>query len=178
MNWGLDPFLYNNETGVPLQVLKLIDLLNTLLHDKQDTFINTSVHAILTAILNLIIGYSISRPDNKTGQVNQSVKIEREFSTLLRTHFKNWKRPADYASALSITVSHLNDTLKETTGKPVSEHIQQYVILEAKRLLFFTDQSIKEIGYSLGYDDPNYFSRLFKKNENITPLEFRYQFRD
>lgn len=178
MNWMTDPLLYQNETGIPSPVLKSIDLLHLILQDKQDAFISASAHAILTAILNLAVGFSQSRPAHKIGQINQSVKIEREFNHLLSIHYKSWKRPADYANALSISVSHLNDTLKETTGMPVSAHIQQQALLEAKRLLFFTDLSVKEIGYRLGYDDPNYFSRLFKKNEQATPLEFRQQFRD
>lgn len=178
MNYMTDPLLYKNETGIPSALLKLIDLLDVILQNKQDSFISASAHAILTAILNLAVGLSKSSSDNKISQTNQSVKIEREFNALLRVNYKSWKQPADYAYALSISVSHLNDTLKEITGISVSGHIQQQALLEAKRLLFFTDLSVKEIGYNLGYDDPNYFSRLFKKMENITPLEFRHQFRD
>jgi AraC family transcriptional regulator, transcriptional activator of pobA len=83
-----------------------------------------------------------------------------------------------YASALSITVSHLNDTIKELTNFPVSIHIQNASILEAKRLLYFSDNSIKEIGYEIGYDDAVYFGKLFKKITSLTPLQFRQQFRD
>lgn len=202
IEWIKTPFVYNHETGIPAEVLKLPDLLVTILNGKPDAFINASAKGILTAILNLVVALSKSRPENPDGQtnqgrqinqggqvnkgghvnqgglINQSLKIQQEFNILLKTNYKSWKRPSAYANSLSISVSHLNDTLKEITGKSVSVHIQEIALLEAKRLLFFTDLSVKEIGYELGYDDPNYFSRLFKKIENISPLEFRSQFRD
>lgn len=172
------PVLYAEDKEIPTQVLKLIDLLLEISQKRSDTFTSTSAHAILIAILNLTIGYSDSKPADLKVEKNQGARIKREFSNLLRIHYKTWKRPADYAQALAISVAHLNDTLKELTGIPVSEHIQRQSVLEAKRLLFFTDLSVKEIGYNVGYDDPNYFSRLFKKSGNLSPLEFRRQFRD
>ncbi|MCZ8216998.1 MAG: helix-turn-helix domain-containing protein, partial [Cyclobacteriaceae bacterium] len=73
---------------------------------------------------------------------------------------------------------HLNDTVKAFTSNSVSTHIQQISILEAKRQLYFTNKSVKEIAYDLGYDEPVYFGKLFKKITNHTPLAFRQQFRD
>ena len=67
--------------------------------------------------------------------------------------------------------------MKALTGFPVSVHIQQASILEAKRLLYFTDKSVKEVSYEVGYDEPVYFGKLFKKVTNLTPLQFRQQFR-
>lgn len=50
--------------------------------------------------------------------------------------------------------------------------------MEAKRLLYFTDNTVKEIAYEVGYDEPVYFGKLFKKITKLTPLEFRKKFRD
>ncbi|MEZ0453718.1 helix-turn-helix domain-containing protein [Sphingobacterium thalpophilum] len=63
--------------------------------------------------------------------------------------------------------------MKDVTGQTVSQHIQDRVILEAKRLLYHSDKSVKEIAFELGYDDYPYFSRLFAKNTGISALAFR-----
>jgi AraC-like DNA-binding protein len=60
-------------------------------------------------------------------------------------------------------------------GKTVTDMIQERIVMEAKRLLFHSDLSVKEIGYSLGFEDAAYFNRAFKKKAGTTPLEFRQQ---
>jgi YesN/AraC family two-component response regulator len=111
-------------------------------------------------------------------KANRSSIIEQEFNQLLQQHYKTWKQPAQYAKALSVSVAHLNESVKNISGNPVSIQIQEKSVLEAKRLLYFTKLSVKEIGYELGYDNPVYFSKLFKKITSFTPLEFREQYHD
>jgi len=67
----------------------------------------------------------------------------------------------------------LNECVKNATGHPVSYHIQQRIILEAKRLLYHSGKSVKEIATQLGYDDYPYFSRLFTKITGMSALAFR-----
>jgi len=67
--------------------------------------------------------------------------------------------------------------LKKTTGLSVSYWILNEVMLEARRLLYYSQLNVKEITHKLGYDDPAYFSRLFKKATNTTPLAFRERYR-
>ncbi|WP_228377142.1 helix-turn-helix domain-containing protein [Chryseobacterium sp. FH2] len=62
---------------------------------------------------------------------------------------------------------------KNTTGLSVSQHIQNRIVLEAKRLLYHTDKSVKEISFELGYDDYPYFSRFFTKAAGMSALKFR-----
>ncbi|RYD99923.1 MAG: helix-turn-helix domain-containing protein [Sphingobacteriales bacterium] len=99
--------------------------------------------------------------------------IERSFKELLEQNFATVKRPAGYAKKLNISVPYLNECVKNVTGLPVSHHIQQRVILEAKRLLYYSGKSVKEIASALGYDDYPYFSRLFTKVAGETALIFR-----
>ncbi|WP_113662622.1 helix-turn-helix domain-containing protein [Pedobacter nanyangensis] len=99
--------------------------------------------------------------------------ISSNFRALLEHHFVQCKSPAVYAEKLNISAVYLNECLKKTTGQPVSYHIQQRVILEAKRLLYHSSQSVKEIAAELGYDDYPYFSRLFTKVVGISALSFR-----
>lgn len=77
------------------------------------------------------------------------------------------------ASKLSVSQRYLSDTLKKETGKTTTEHIQLYLIDEAKKILLNDKKSIAEVAYDLGFEYPPYFSRLFKKKEGISPTEFR-----
>jgi YesN/AraC family two-component response regulator len=173
-----NPFLLKQGSGFFQQLIILMDLIEKIQLQNTNTYIQKSIHALLNALLSLIAGeLFISLPINKEKE-NRSIIIKETFLKLTKEHFKTWKQPAQYASALSISTAHLNDTVKSLTGIPVSAHIQETSIMEAKRLLYFTDQSVKEIAYEVGYDEPVYFGKLFKKVTHLTPLEFRKKFRD
>ena len=62
---------------------------------------------------------------------------------------------------------------KQKVGVSMKSLLQQKRLIEGKKKLAFTDKSIKEIGYDLGYEDPTYFNRVFKKNTGFTPNQFR-----
>ena len=104
--------------------------------------------------------------------------IADAFKSALESDFINVKSPAVYAQKLNLSAPYLNECVKNATGYSVTHHIQQRVILEAKRLLYHSDQSVKEIAAKLGYDDYPYFSRLFTKVVGITALAFRKKNRD
>jgi AraC family transcriptional activator of pobA len=104
--------------------------------------------------------------------------ITRAFKSLLEQNFITAKTASGYADTLNISTSYLNECVKNSTGYSVSHHIQQRIILEAKRLLYHSAKSVKEISFELGYEDYPYFSRLFSKVTGITPLSFRNTNRD
>ena len=79
------------------------------------------------------------------------------------------------ASALNLSSKYLSDLLKQETGKTALELIHLYVISEAKNLLVTGERSISEIAYQLGFENPPYFSRLFKKEVGVSPKEFKNQ---
>ncbi len=79
------------------------------------------------------------------------------------------------ASQLSLSPKYLSDLLKQETGKTALELIHLYVISEAKNLLVEGNRSITEIAYELGFENPPYFSRLFKKEVGMSPKEFKNQ---
>jgi AraC-like DNA-binding protein len=103
--------------------------------------------------------------------------ITRQFRSLLVLNFRHMKAPSEYAAALHISPSYLNEAVKGTTGHSVSHWIQHEIILEAKRLLFYTRSSVKEISHLLGYTDTPYFIRLFSKIAGMSPLRFRSNYR-
>lgn len=79
------------------------------------------------------------------------------------------------ASQLHLSPRYLSDLLKQETGKTALEHIHIFLIDEAKNLLRSTNHTIAETAYDLGFENPPYFSRLFKKETGMTPKEFREQ---
>lgn len=78
----------------------------------------------------------------------------------------------EIAVRMSVTQRYLSDTLKKETGKTTTEHIQLFLINEAKDLLLAPNASITKTAYQLGFEYPQYFSRLFKKKVGVTPKEF------
>lgn len=99
------------------------------------------------------------------------------FEKLVDTHFTSIKSATQYAAMLNITQKHLSRIVKSITGKTTTEIIIRRVILEAKRLLIYSDKSLGEIAAGLGYEDTAYFSRIFKKYESVTASDFRKQYK-
>jgi AraC family transcriptional activator of pobA len=173
-----NPFFLEEGLAFYRELTILMDLIEKVQLQNTNIYIQKSIHSLLNALLSLIAGELITNFPIEKEKENRSIIIKETFINLAKEHFKTWKQPAQYASALSISTAHLNDTVKSLTGSPVSAHIQEASIQEAKRLLYFTDNSVKEIAYEVGYDEPVYFGKLFKKITKLTPLEFRKKFRD
>ena len=130
--------------------------------------------SVLFNMLNVILG--IITPRVLNGEMKprrRSTEITVKFKRMLPLYVRKEKRPSFYANELCISGVYLNEVVKKNTGKTPSEWINIAILLDAKRLLRSTAMTVKEIAHELGFDDHAYFSRLFKKNTNITPLEFR-----
>lgn len=97
------------------------------------------------------------------------------FQALLEERFRDWHQVQDYADALAVTPGHLNQQVKQASGLSAKAHIQERLMLEARRAAYFSAQSLKEIAYDLGFDDPAYFSRLFKRCSGQSFRQFREQ---
>lgn len=80
------------------------------------------------------------------------------------------------ADKLNISQRYLSDTLKKETGKTSTEHLQLYLITEAKNMLLQPNKSVAEVAYALGFEYPQYFSRLFKKKEGISPSAYQQKY--
>ncbi|MGC4059145.1 MAG: helix-turn-helix domain-containing protein [Chitinophagaceae bacterium] len=109
----------------------------------------------------------------RSGTDSRHSKLAQAFKTLLEQQFASLHSPSDYAALLHVSTAYLNECVKNATGYPVSHQIQQRIVLEAKRLLYHSGSSVKEIAAALGYDDYSYFIRLFTKAAGMTPLAFR-----
>ncbi|HEX8528738.1 MAG TPA: helix-turn-helix domain-containing protein [Cytophagales bacterium] len=93
----------------------------------------------------------------------------------IEQYFKRHREAAFYAQRQAITPKQLNKISQLALGKTVTELVHERLLLEAKRMLHFTDRSAKEIAYELGFADPAYFFRFFKREARHTPEDFRRQ---
>ncbi|MEN7549555.1 helix-turn-helix domain-containing protein [Rapidithrix thailandica] len=109
--------------------------------------------------------------DSKNHYFNQLM----EFEQLIELHFSQQKLPKTYAEKMCITTKQLNRISQATLHKPASEVIAQRIILEAKRLLVQGNLSMAEVALELGYEDPAYFSRFFKRKCGLTPKAFQQE---
>lgn len=95
------------------------------------------------------------------------------FRDLLESNYLKFKSVNDYAKLICISEKRLGQATTKVLGKSPKEIINDRILLEAKRLLVHTNLTIKEIGQELGFEDPAYFVRYFKKHTSTTPTEFR-----
>jgi len=139
---------------------------------KNDKLYHSLLKDSCNALVVLVISQylKLAKPADKLSRFEI---VTKAFRDLLERNYTTLKSPAGYAERLNISTPYLNECVKSTTGHPVSYHIQQRVILEAKRMLYHSDRSVKEIAAVLGYYDYPYFSRLFTKVTGITALSFR-----
>lgn len=130
---------------------------------------------LLKGLLNIFLIYfsrNIKESDNPTVQTRET-ELVRKFMKLLKKNFMHQKMVSDYAEQLCVTPNYLNRTVKCISGFTASHHIQQQIILEAKRKAIYTSLTMKEIAYSLGFDNLAHFSKFFKNNCGISFTEFK-----
>jgi AraC family transcriptional activator of pobA len=95
------------------------------------------------------------------------------FRDLLETQFKTQRAVRAYAAQIGVSEKRLAQATAKTLGKLPKELIDERVTLEAKRLLVHTRDSMKEIGFALGFDEPTNFVKYFRRQAGMTPIEFR-----
>lgn len=131
---------------------------------------------ILSNVLKAFL-LRIEREKRKNGKTIKT-DLSRNFTYLkfrdLLEHnfYQNWS-VSNYADQLSISTKTLNSIIKSEMGKTTSQVIADRILLEAKRKLIHTNARINQIGYDLGFQDPYYFIKYFKKHLKISPSEFR-----
>ena len=92
----------------------------------------------------------------------KNVRLVKNFISLVEKKYMTCKLVKDYASDLAVTPNYLNEIVKRISGYSAGYHIRQRVVLEARRKAAYSDVSMKEIAYHLGFDDIAHFSKFFK----------------
>jgi AraC family transcriptional activator of pobA len=138
---------------------------------------------LLKSCIELIIHEALRIQPSQNGlkQKNAATRITNLFMELLERQFpiENTQQPLtlrtaqDFAKTLSVHVNYLNRSVKEITGKPTSVHIAERIAAEAKALLQYSNWSVADIAYGLGFEYPTYFNNYFKRVTGATPKSFR-----
>jgi AraC family transcriptional activator of pobA len=134
------------------------------------------VHALLQSFLWLAADVYAGVEGENTA-LSRPAELSRQFRRLLSEHFRILKNPGGYAARLHVSTSYLNEAVKGETGLPCSHWIKQEILMEAKRLLCYSDLNVKEISDELGYTDPAYFSRFFRRAAGMAALAFKELYR-
>lgn len=166
------------DAATKTKLSKTVHLLNTCINSAPTPFSNDIILSLSNIFIGIIAEQYAYQPESLKQDKSRSALIAYRFKEMLSNNFKTTKSPAEYARMLNYSLSHLNESVKNVTGFPVSYWIHQQVVLESKRLLCYTDLDVKEIAFKLGYDDHTYFSRLFSKVVGISPNAFRNKFHE
>ncbi len=155
-------------------LLNCIELITTQRDSKSDYGIRKAIiHSLLEALIGMMAQAIFQSAANNHKLANRKIEITDQLRELVQQNLVSLKTPGEYAGLLNISVAYLNESVKENTGFSASHLIQEEIFLEAKRLLHHTRLNAREIAFRLGYQDPTYFSRLFRKFTGYTPLAFR-----
>jgi AraC-like DNA-binding protein len=103
------------------------------------------------------------------------IDIIRQYNFLVEEHFREKRKVSDYADLLFKSPKTIANIFNKYENKSPLKIIHDRIILEAKRMLFYTDRSVKEISMDLGFEEPTQFNKFFKKNTTFTPLDFKKQ---
>lgn len=128
-----------------------------------------SVRSRIALLLVAINRAKVSRGD----EIWKPDALFLKFLEAVRSNFEHNYSVSDFAGLLQTTELKLNEQARLHAGKTAQNVIYGQIISEAKRLLTYTDLSVKEIAYQLGFNDPFYFSNFFKKQTNVAPKQYK-----
>ena len=172
--------LFNDLFSVPqIKLEKSSKLFADLFHQMEVELINLKDNYqwdILKNQLHNLLLYS-ERESQKQNPIDVKKDADLDyvmlFKDLLESNYKTLKQVNYYAKQLTITEKRLNQATIKILGKPVKEIIDERIVLEAKRILAHSTESVKGIAYLLGFEEPTNFIKYFRKHVHSTPTEFR-----
>lgn len=132
---------------------------------------------ILRNYIRLLLLYfireQISLPIFRNQSDNQDLELVRAFEYMLEQHYNSSPQVAYYCQSLNVTEKRLQTATRNILDRSPKEIIKDRIVLEAKRLLVYSSDSVKEISFRLGFDEPTNFTKFFKKSTGKSPMDFR-----
>ena len=172
--------LFNNIYETPFIQLeeKESSKLNFILSELIDEFkLNEAAqYDMLQSYLKQFIIHSVRvRKERHIIKDDIESKLFKDFSTLVEFNFTKLHSVTDYAERLGVSPKSITKHFQKIGTQKPSDFIKNRIILEAKRKLIYSDASVKEIAFDLGFNDPAYFTRFFTKATSFSPLNFKKQ---
>ena len=159
------------------RVRMLFEILNKILHSDNDQKDAEIILAHLNSLLtefNSAYFKTVAKEKSETSKLSKYI----EFQIAVETHLTEQHSIHTIAGRLSMTTNSLYNIVKEFSGVSPKEFITNRLMLEAKRKLFYSETSVKELAYELGFSDPDYFSKLFKKTTGTSITRFMESIQD
>jgi len=141
-------------------------------HNKGDMYME-SIGAYLKLFLIESNNQCSLFPGTNTQTIEVGKTIVKNFKTIVEQNYNRSHQVKYYADSLNVTPNYLNEVIKSSINVSAKDFIQNRLILEAKRMIVFTEKSGKEIGFDLGFEDPSHFSKFFKSNTGQSFQEFK-----
>ena len=131
------------------------------------------IAATIYKVGDIMYHYLAEHPEGQNNSHNRAEEYFKQFTHLLGEHFREERSVGFYARQLCITPKYLTTLIKRISGKSVSEWIDNYVILEAKTLLKYSNMSVQEIAYYLNFPNQSFFGSYFKRNAGMSPSQYK-----
>ena len=141
--------------------------------DFSSEIIGGLIAATIYKVGDILTHYLTEHPEGDSPIHNRAEEYFRQFTELLGEHYKHERSVGFYARQLCITPKYLTTLIKRISGKSVSEWIDNYVILEAKTLLKYSNMSVQEIAYYLNFPNQSFFGSYFKRNAGMSPSQYK-----
>lgn len=141
--------------------------------DFSSEIIGVLIAATIYKVGDILTHYLTEHPEVDSPIHNRAEEYFRQFTELLGEHYKHERSVGFYARQLCITPKYLTTLIKRISGKSVSEWIDNYVILEAKTLLKYSNMSVQEIAYYLNFLNQSFFGSYFKRNAGMSPSQYK-----
>ncbi|WP_218597978.1 helix-turn-helix domain-containing protein [Polaribacter sp. NJDZ03] len=173
--------LFNNIYETPFvkpcekDTAKLNFILESLIEEFQQN--ETAQYDMLQSYLKQFIISAVRvKKENHVIKEDVETRLFKDFSLLVEQNFKTMHSVTEYANRLGLSPKSITKHFQKLGAKTPSDFIKNRILLEAKRLLVYTDKTVKEIAFELGFNDPAYFTRFFTKGIEKSPLQFKKEY--
>ena len=164
----------NNLTDKEAQrVLQYFVFLQTTIMEGPSKFHRKKVMALFQSLLYELLDIRLRYMERITKPRSRKEEIMARFLIMVGEKFRESREVAYYAEKLNITPKHLSTAVKDISGRPAGDWIENYVVMEAKILLKTTDMTIQQIADHLNFANQSFFGKYFKKASGVSPSEYR-----
>ena len=163
--------LEDSDTG---HIRKTLDLMSHYLtSDHPAEMAGSLVNFLLLQITEIFHSQNV----HPAGRVRRSDALFRLFRKLLAENYRKEHELQFYADSLHVSQTYLSRVIRQVSGKTVNNYIAEALYTDARRLLVFTDLTVKEISEQLGFSDQSSFGKFFKKKSETSPANFRDEYK-
>lgn len=152
------------------ELKKLDEIVKMLARENSEAELN---YELIKALLNVLLIQCLKFSESSTALERYGNTIYSDFRMLLKENFRQQHQVKFYADNLNVTTRILTRNVRSATFKTPKQLIDEHLLLEAKRLLFWSIVPVKEIAWQLGFETDSYFNRFFKKYTGQTPKDFQ-----